>query len=402
MYTETRSISALVAVDAGIDLDDVHAVFAVTKGVEAASVVHGLEIAWDALAGQPTDAIVLACPPDSELALWFIRNVVRTYPERPVIVVSAASANGFVRHVFEAGAEDLVMPTSGIGYETDVIADQIRFAVEKAVVRRTGATAMAGPSALASLICVLGPKGGIGKTLTSANLAVGLALAGQRVVVVDLDLQFGDVGLSLGLAPQRTIYDLIKSGGSIDAEKVEGYLTPHPSGVRVLMAPTRPDQASAITIDFLRELYPLLRSAYDFVIVDTPPGFSPEVIASIDSSTHICLVGMLDSLSLKNTKLGLEALDLMGYGRDRIRLVLNRADTKVGVTQDDVVAVVGRRPDVLVPSHRDVARSVNEGVPIVSSRPRSDAGRAFQALATAYLGPVGGAKAGRRRGRRKV
>src|SRR3954468_102897 len=127
------------------------------------------------------------------------------------------------------------------------------------------------------------------------------------------------------------------------------------------MAPTRPDQASAITIDFLRELYPLLRSAYDFVIVDTPPGFSPEVIASIDSSTHICLVGMLDSLSLKNTKLGLEALDLMGYGRDRIRLVLNRADSKVGVTQEDVVAVIGRQPDVLVPSHRDVARSVNEG-----------------------------------------
>ena len=102
------------------------------------------------------------------------------------------------------------------------------------------------------------------------------------------------------------------------------------------MAPVRPDQASAVTIEFLRELYPLLRASNDFVIVDTPPGFSPEVIASIDSSTHICMVGMLDSLSLKNTKLGLETLELMGYKRDRIRLVLNRADTNVGVTQDDV------------------------------------------------------------------
>jgi pilus assembly protein CpaE len=397
---QTKTISALVAVDVGIDVDDVRMVLGATVGVDATSIVYGLDLAWNALVGDASDAIVLACPPDSEMALWFIRNVVRSYPERPVIVVSAGSANGFVRHAFDAGAEDLVMPTHGIGDDADVIADQIRFALEKAVARRSGATT-GGPTALATLICVLGPKGGIGKTLTTANLAVGLALAGRSVVVVDLDLQFGDVGLSLALEPKRTIYDLVKSGGSMDAEKVTDYLTVHPSGVRVLMAPIRPDQASAVTIDFLRELYPLLRASYDFVIVDTPPGFSPEVIASIDSSTHVCLVGMLDSLSLKNTKLGLETLDLMGYGRDRVRLVLNRADTNVGVTQEDVVAVIGRQPDVLVPSHRDVARSVNEGLPVVASRPRSEAARAFQALAAAYIGPAAGPKAHRRRfGRR--
>jgi pilus assembly protein CpaE len=233
---------------------------------------------------------------------------------------------------------------------------------------------------------VLGPKGGIGKTLTSANLGVALAAEGHKVVVVDLDLQFGDVGLSLGLVPQRTIYDLAKSGGSLDADKVDAYLTPHASGLRVLMAPMRPDQASAVTTDFLREIYPLLRAGNDYVVVDTPPGFAPEVITSIDSSTHVCLVGMLDSLSLKNTKLGLETLELMGYERDRIRVVLNRADTSVGVTRDDVTAVIGRAPEVLVPSHRDVVRSINEGVPIVSSRPRSDVARAFRALASCYVG----------------
>ena len=109
-------------------------------------------------------------------------------------------------------------------------------------------------------------------------------------------------------------------------------------------------------------------------------------IASIDASSHICMVGTLDSLSLKNTKLGLETLELMGYERDRIHIVLNRADSQVGVTTEDVVAVVGRAPDVLVPSHRDVARSVNEGAPVVTSRSRSDAARAFQRLATLYEG----------------
>jgi pilus assembly protein CpaE len=242
------------------------------------------------------------------------------------------------------------------------------------------------------MICVLGPKGGTGKTVTSSNLAVSLARAGYRSVIVDLDLQFGDVGLSLGLEPDKTVYDLAKSGGSLDAEKIDGFLAVHHSGVRALLAPTRPDHASVVTVEFLRDVYALLRSTNDFVIVDTPPGFTAEVIASIDSSSHVCVVGTLDSLSLKNTKLGLETLELMGYRPDRIRLVLNRAGTKVGITSEDVEAVMGRKPDVLVPSDRDIPRSVNEGDPIVLSKDRSEAARAFQKLADGYRGQQPDAK----------
>jgi pilus assembly protein CpaE len=378
-----ESITALVALDAGMDEAGVRDVLTDTRGVEITAVLAGLEESWTALGEHDSDVVIVACPPDSAQALWFIREATRRYPERPIVVLSAASANGFVQHAFESGADDLVMRSDGD--ETLAVAGQLRFAVEKAVARRTGSPG-SGPSALASLICVLGPKGGIGKTLTSANLAVALALAGKKVTIVDLDLQFGDVGLSLGLVPSRTIFDLVKSGGSLDSDKIEGYLTPHSSGARVLMAPVRPDQASAVTIEFLRELYPLLRSSNDFVIVDTPPGFSPEVIASIDSSTHIVMVGMLDSLSLKNTKLGLETLELMGYKRDRIRVLLNRADTNVGVTQDDVTTIVGRPPDVCVSSNRDVVRSVNEGAPIVQGRPRTDVAQSFRTLAELYLG----------------
>jgi pilus assembly protein CpaE len=381
----TELITALVAVDAGADTEDIARLLAATEDVGVAGVA-GLEASWDALGEQPCDVVIVACPPGSEQALWFIREVARSHHDRPVVVVvTGASPNGFLREALEAGADDLVMRMPGDATDLRSPAGQLRFALEKAVARRSSATTPAA-GALASLVCVLGPKGGIGKTLTSANLGVALAAEGRKAVVVDLDLQFGDVGLSLGLVPQRTIYDLAKSGGALDAEKVEAYLTPHPSGVRVLMAPMRPDQAGAITTDFLREIYPLLRASNDYVVVDTPPGFAPEVITSIDSSTDVCMVGMLDSLSLKNTKLGLETLELMGYERDRIQIVLNRADTSVGVTQDDVTAVVGRAPDVLVPSHRDVVRSINEGVPIVSSRPRSDVARAFRSLAAGYVG----------------
>jgi pilus assembly protein CpaE len=129
------------------------------------------------------------------------------------------------------------------------------------------------------------------------------------------------------------------------------------------------------------------------VIVDTPAGFPPEVITAIDNSTDVCMVGMLDAFSLKDTKLGLETLDLMGYDRDSLRIVLNRADSHVGIGTKDVAAILGRTPDVLVPSDRDIPRSVTEGIPIVSSMPRSEAAKAYRQLAAHYATAAAGVSA---------
>ena len=253
------------------------------------------------------------------------------------------------------------------------------------------------------MVCILGPKGGTGKTVTASNLTVGLAKAGKRAVVVDLDLQFGDIGIALGLEPQRTVYDLASSWGALDAEKLDAYLATHSSGARALLAPIRPDQASAVTNDLLREVYGLLRSTYDVVVVDTPPDFTPEVIAAIDESSHVCMVTAMDSLSLKNTKLGLETLDLMGYERHGVSLVLNRSDSQVGITHGDVEQIIGRQPDVFVPSNREVPRSLNEGVPIVLANGRSRVAAAFRELIVMYA-PNGanGDGNGRAPGRRRL
>jgi pilus assembly protein CpaE len=262
------------------------------------------------------------------------------------------------------------------------------------------------PDASGKLICVLGPKGGIGKTITSCNLALALSLRGNNTVVVDLDLQFGDIALSLGLTPDTTIYDLAVSGGELDAEKLDAFLMRHPSGLRVLAAPARPDQAQSITTEFIADVYEVLKSTFDYVIVDTPPAFTPEVITSVDASHSVCMVGMLDALSLKNTRLGLETLELMGYDPDRVWTVLNRANTSVGINRTDVVSILGRVPDVLIPSHRDIARSVNEGAPVVISQKRSDAARAFDQLAGLFsslaAAPDGGARRGLTLMRRKA
>jgi pilus assembly protein CpaE len=368
-------IKLLVAVDSGVEQDVVQAALPATSDVQIVGLVDGLEESWATLQETPTDIVAVACAGYSDRALFFIDGAIKQRPERPVVVLSQASPNGFMSRVFEAGADDiLTLPREP---------EDVLFALQKAVARRQGTAAATGV-ALAPMICVLGPKGGTGKTLTACNLAVSLASGGRKVAVVDLDLQFGDVGLALGLVPDKTIHDLAKAGGSLDAEKLDGYLAVHSSGAKVLMAPTRPDQAGVVTTEFLRDLYVVLRSLNDYVIVDTPPGFTPEVISSIDSSSHVCMVGMLDSLSLKNTKLGFETLELMGYQPERTRLVLNRADSRVGITSDDVVAIVGRPPDVLVPSDREIPRSINEGSPIVVSRSRSDAAKAFRALAQMY------------------
>jgi pilus assembly protein CpaE len=333
---------------------------------------------WEAFLDQPSDLVIVACAHYSERTAQLVDGAAKQRPSRPIVVMTQGSPNGLVRQAFEAGADDVIaLPESP---------ESIYFAIQKVLARRQGASSGPG-TAVAPLVCVLGPKGGTGKTLISSNLAVALARRDLRVVLVDLDLQFGDLGLALGLIPEKTIYDLAKAGAPYDHDKLDQHLMRHDSGVKVLLGPTRPDHASAISVDFLRNVYASLRTMCDIVIVDTPPGFTPEVIATIDVSTSACVVGMLDSLSLKNTKLGLETLDLMGYTPENVTLVLNRADSRVGITHDDVSAIIGRNPDVLIPSDREIPRSVNEGVPIVASRERSEAAKAFRDLAERYTKP---------------
>jgi pilus assembly protein CpaE len=370
-----RRIHAFVAVDVGVDENQLRAALPEGAGIDVLGVIDGLEESWQTLQETSPDIVVVACSGYSDRALYFIDSAVKQASERPVVVLTIGSPNGFVRRVFEAGADDIItLPESP---------DRVAFTLQKAIARRQGA-AIASGEALGAMICVLGPKGGTGKTLTATNLAAALALRGERSIIVDLDLQFGDVGLALGLRPDKTIYDLARSGGSLDSEKLEAYLVEHASGAKTLLAPTRPDQASAVSVDFLRDVFTTLRSMSEFVIVDTPPCFTPEVIAAIDSSSHVCMVGMLDSLSLKNTKLGLETLELMGYDPGRISILLNRADSRVGISHQDVDAIIGTTPSIFVPSDRQIPISVNDGVPIVMSDERSEAARSFRMLADLY------------------
>ena len=374
----TSSIDILVLDDGGADEAVIRSLLGSDAELRLVGYVDGL-----GHHNVPADIVVVACGQYSEGAAAHIRDARDEKPGRPVVLVTQGAPNGFVDHAFEAGVADLILLPQPCDVEqARAMSPQVRFTLRKALGgRRGGDTPGTG-----RMVVILGPKGGSGKTLTATNLGAALADRGNRVVVVDVDLQFGDVGLALGLAPTRTLYDLVSSGGSLDAEKLQSFLVRHSSGVDALLAPRRPDEAGLVTVDFLREIYAMLRTTHDVVIVDTPPAFTPEVIAAIDASSDICMVGMLDSLSLKNTRLGFETLELMGYAETDLRFLLNRADSQVGISHDDVRAIVGRTPDVLVPSDRAVTRSVNEGSPIALKTPGSAAGKAFGDLAAMYAG----------------
>jgi pilus assembly protein CpaE len=370
----SQPIKALFALDDDVETSSFEHALVGGPMLQVVGIVSGLDASWRSLEETSPDLLVLVARTVSEKALYLIEASAKQRPERPIVVLYEGTANGFMQRAFEAGADDLiVLPESP---------ERVRFALEKAVARKRGSGASIG---LAPMICLLGPKGGTGKTITSCNLAVALALAGKKPVLVDLDLQFGDVGIALGLSPDRTIYDLVRAGGSLDAEKVETFLTNHSSGLRVMLGPTRPDQAGLVDVDFVRNLLKTLRTCSDVVLIDTPPAFSPEVIAAIDAASHLCMVGALDALSLKDSRLGLETLEMMGHTGSKMKFVLNRADGGGGISRRDVDQILGLTPDIFVPEEKEIVRGIAEGRPIVLLNERSAAAHAFKDLAKAYI-----------------
>jgi pilus assembly protein CpaE len=376
------ALQALVALDSDIDRGLIETV--VAGGAEV-TVLDYVDVGGPTASGFGAgDVLIIACVDYSADVHEYVAAASRQHPGRPVVMLCPPQENGFVADAFGAGVDDIVtLPSNGHAQPDPELLRELRFALEKAIIRKRGEPEAA-RATTGRLICVLGLKGGSGKTLTVSNLGVALAAKGHSVAIVDLDLQFGDVALALGLRPERTLYDLVRSSGSLDAEKLKDFLVEHPSGAHALLAPVRPDQASLVTVPFLREVQRLLRETHEFVLVDTPPSFTPEVISMVDAATDVVMVAMRDTLSLKNTKLGLETLERMDYDRRNVRIVLNRANTNVGIERQDILAILGRDVDVLIPSHRDVTRAMNQGEAIALQRAAA-AGKAFRALAQLYI-----------------
>lgn len=232
------------------------------------------------------------------------------------------------------------------------------------------------------LITVFSAKGGVGKTTVSTNLAAALADGGQNnVCIVDLDLAFGDVSIVMQLFPVHTIADIVGIDRRLDPTAVETLLTDHSPGLKVLAAPVQPEAKDRINGDMVGQVLRVLKGQFDFVVVDTPPAFDDVVLQSFDESDLLLLIGTLDVPALKSLKITAETLGLLNHPREKWRLVLNRADMKVGLTPSEVEKTLDLPIHSSIPQSNDVPTSINQGRPIVLETPRHQVSQAFRKLA---------------------
>jgi len=235
------------------------------------------------------------------------------------------------------------------------------------------------------VVTVFSAKGGVGKTTIATNLGVYLASTGSRVLLVDLDLAFGDVAISLQLAPSRSSSDLVAMSGQLDAQGLASAVTRHDSGLDTLCAPERPTDADRIPPSMTEQLLRVAQAMYDFVIVDTPPAFTEHVLAAFDVTDVSILIATMDIPAVKNLRLVLDTLDQLGFPRQSRVVVLNRFDVKVGLKTANVEEATQQPVAVCIPNSLDVPASINRGVAIVVEDPTHPVSVALRALANDHV-----------------
>jgi pilus assembly protein CpaE len=242
-----------------------------------------------------------------------------------------------------------------------------------------------GGSRSGRVVTVFSAKGGVGKTTISTNLGVYLASTESRVLLVDLDLAFGDVAISLQLTPSRTASDLIAMSGELDSKGLAAAVTRHASGLDTLCAPDTPADADRIPAATTTRLLQVARGMYDFVIVDTPPAFTEHVLAALDVTDVSILIATMDVPAVKNLCLVLNTMDQLGYPKQSRVVVLNRSDVKAGLKIADVAAVTKQPVAVSIPNSPDVPAAINRGVAIVLEEPDHPVSVALRALANGHV-----------------
>ncbi len=314
----------------------------------------------------------------------------RTRPNVATVLVTSELSTQLLHKALRAGVKDVLSAPIDQALLLETV-DRVANALPVA----GPAPAMAAPTEAVGLeegeqgrvISVFSTKGGSGKSVAATNLGVVLARRSDKpVVLVDGHIQFGDVAVMLKLQPQHTVIDAIAQLGALDPALIERLMTVHePSGLYVLPAPLEPTFADQVTGQQLADMIEAIRSFAGHVIVDLPAIFNELVLSVIERSDEIVLVAGLDIPNIKNVKIGLSTLQMLNVPKERLHLVLNRADSKVKLNVSEVERTLGVAAAAHVPSDVVVPISVNKGSPVVLSAPKSGPARAFEDLASRFL-----------------
>jgi pilus assembly protein CpaE len=301
---------------------------------------------------------------------------IREHTRAPIVIVASGAATGILDDALDADVSDVLLLPQ--------LVDNVVFVIKKAAHAKRAVPTVSRVQ-LGRVVTVFSPKGGTGKTVTATNLSSALAKQGKRTLLLDLDLQFGDAAIVMGIEPEKTVYDLVVAPGELDFEKLAGYITKHPCGLDILPAPLRPEDAELVTESKITRLLEVAREAYDVIVVDTSPFFHGPMLATLDRTDELLVLCGLDVPTLKNVRLALQTLELLAFPTSRIRFVLNRANTKVGLSKREVEAALKVTIDAEIPSDRSVPISVNQGNPAVLADSGSEFSRALTGLARKFL-----------------
>jgi pilus assembly protein CpaE len=309
-------------------------------------------------------------------------------PTSPVIIMSVQGERDYLRRAMQAGAREfLIKPFS---HDELVAAIRRVYQLEQKKGTFLAKTAPAQPDAPATprnsgpaeVILVFSGKGGVGKSLIATNLAVALAeQTGGRVALVDLDLQFGDIGVMLNLDHSRSITELVDGSSGIDDESVGEVLATGPSGVRVLLAPISPELADLVTADHVRAVIAELRRTFDYVIVDSASHLTEFNLEVIELAQRVLVVTALTIPAIKDAKLTLKVLESLSVDAEATMLVVNRVDGYADFNQESIEQSLRTPVAVQIPHDpRVIGDAITRGLPFVTAHPEAEVSRALREL----------------------
>jgi pilus assembly protein CpaE len=332
------------------------------------------------------DVLVLSPEVKEPDALGLAEFVGRTAPGTAIVLVRDHTWNGLLPAAMRAGIRDVVDMTQG--------SDELREAVERAIVWATNLRSASGAAIKADgsrtqrghVVSVFSSKGGSGKTFVTANLAVAIAeVTGEPTAVVDLDVDMGDVFTYFGREPSATIHDLMELGEGAPGDRIRDVAVEVTPNVFAFGAPPDP-AAEAPAGEAVGKFLRAIRNEFAWVVVDASVDYSDSALVCFDLSDMICLVTGLDVVGVKHLSKALDTLLTIGLPRDRFRVVLNRADSKVGLDAADVERVMKIQVDAMIPSSRLVPTSLNKGRPVVLDEPGAEVSAAIKNLAERFTG----------------
>jgi pilus assembly protein CpaE len=328
--------------------------------------------------------VILSLEPDLEAAITMIERIGQSFPGISIFASSSLKQSDVILRAVRAGANEFLL--------RPINSNELTAAVQK-VARAQLAKAAAATTNAGKVISVFCAKGGYGTTTVTVNTATSLAAQSDRpVVIVDLDLEAGDVATFLGVTPKYTITHVTSNLSRVDQVYLQSVLSRHASGAYILAEPERVEEAETITPAQIREILNQFRSIAGFTFVDLKKTFDDCSLTALDLSDMILLVMVLSVPAIRSTQRTLEVFQRLGYPRDKVKLVVNRALANAEIKVADVEKTLDYPVSYQIPNDYPTAMSsINRGKPIAEMAPKSELTAVFKRLASDIAGPSGAA-----------